>query len=1715
MKTTLMLIIFAAALQYAAGQEKQIIEKGPHHRTWKTAGGGTVIELEGGMNRRSETGEWVPATSRIELFNDGAVVRNAQFGVIFSPSLATPGSIDVETADGQRLIGHPLCLLLTEGNNSVTIAEIQDCAGELVGAEQSTLIYRNAFTDYNIDLEYRVTKSSLNQWLVMHEPIDPREYGMSDEAVLELLTEWTTLPETRRDAREWLPATVVQRALVDERISLGAMEFVTGKAFAVGTSPENGVPVAKTLERFADNRVCLVEKVPVKWIASEMQKLPKPQAGVKPRRQNNVAVKRGTSLPVVRQAATKPKPIRMAAVERRAEPGFILDFELATSVSSMTWRADATYYISGSISVTTNFFEGGVIIKTAPTNSAKLTITGPVTCYTDAFKPVVITGRDDGSLGEAITTNALSGGFYATVGLELDYNTSGLLYTLQNFRVSHAETAIKINGGHGHVLRHCVVVHSGTAFSLQSASASIQNGLGYDVGIGFNGSGASSATGRLENVTITLNSNFNNGGNCRMFLTNSLLVGVTNIGSYSGIGNAESVNPAGIFDAVGAGFAYLAATNAVWRDAGTTEITPALLADLKTRTTFAPIVITNVLVTQSTNLLPSVGRDTNGVELGFHYPAVDFAVNVLAATNATLYLSNGVSIMAFGDSGFWLKDNSALVSEGSPLAPNIISRFVAVQEQSTNWGGGSVNNNSEINCYNFMNSPPTAKLRFTEFYTMASSGWHLQVLETNWVFSNVSLNDCAFNSGNNWFGGWHLGYSGFTNILFYRVANKFAYYGDIKVFNNLFKGGAIITDKDDATNSWIFRNNSFDNITVQEDGLQVTNSHNAYINASARLTPNDANDVVLSTFAYTNGPFGDFYQVSTNLINEGSVATAGAAGMYHYTTTLDQSKEFNSVLDIGLHYIAADGYGEPLDSDLDGIPDYLQDPAGDGIVEPDEIASLQLWLRADLGVVIDSARGVTNWWDQSGENRHVYQNTAANRPVLTNNIINGEPVIRFSSGSQQLVFSNNAFSTFSEAEMFVVLKAGSDNPGDNRTLGLFGPGGTTKTSYPQSSEISDGFGSSTAHILRDPSQPLDEFHVYNVASAPDSWWARINGVMQHQTSENTVQWRSGCAFGALVTIGINGFGGDIAEVLVFSPVLSAADRASVNAYLADRYGFSFAAPEPSNLVARAISSDQISLVWDAYLSNSLTSFVIERKSAGGIFAPLAIVDQTASWIDRSLAPSTQFYYRVKARTFLGDSRYSNEPETTTMASGEGIPFDNAVVWLKGDAGHGAAGPVGAWTDQSGASHDARPTTSATRPYATNNIINGRTVIHFDATDDTCNILYDPFAGMTEGEVMGVVKAGADVPGANRRMWGLGSSPSYYPLAGGSIQESFGSSVARNIGNPSQPLDQFHIYGVVASSSQWLALENGGLQYSTTTNTFDTSASPGLGGASTPFNGDIAEFVVFNRVLSAAERRAVGSYLNFKYNLLSNTPVAASGLLVAGVSPTEAAISWTNAAAAGDSYDVERKLGAGGSYSYIGTGWGQSFSDTNSPGNSNFYYRAKAYNYYTNADYSAAVAPPWLSITNPPAGSIVSVTNQPIGADAQAVSASITQVVFYAAINSIGTTTNSPYTVTWTNAFSGATLLTAKAWDSSGNTRISPTSALLVAQDTDGDGVNDYQEIVGGTNPYATDTDGDGVSDATDAFPLDPGRSSIPTPDSGDMTPPTIILDEPAEATPLP
>ncbi len=160
----------------------------------------------------------------------------------------------------------------------------------------------------------------------------------------------------------------------------------------------------------------------------------------------------------------------------------------------------------------------------------------------------------------------------------------------------------------------------------------------------------------------------------------------------------------------------------------------------------------------------------------------------------------------------------------------------------------------------------------------------------------------------------------------------------LSLTNNLIWSANVILSGP-SNNLWQAYNNAFDSC-ASLNGLHFTNSNgnNAYLNTGGRINPTNGTEVIsTNTMAYLSGPLGDYYQpTSSVLINMGNTS-ANLLGLYHYTTQTNEVKETTSIVDIGYHYVAVDGNGNPIDTVGSGVPDYLKDANGNGSVDSGEI----------------------------------------------------------------------------------------------------------------------------------------------------------------------------------------------------------------------------------------------------------------------------------------------------------------------------------------------------------------------------------------------------------------------------------------------------------------------------------------------------------------------------------------------------------------------------------------------------------------------------------------------------------------------------------------------------------------------------------------------------------------------------------------------------------
>jgi len=225
---------------------------------------------------------------------------------------------------------------------------------------------------------------------------------------------------------------------------------------------------------------------------------------------------------------------------------------------------------------------------------------------------------------------------------------------------------------------------------------------------------------------------------------------------------------------------------------------------------------------------------------------------------------------------------------------------------------------------------------------------------------------------------------------------------------------------------------------------------------------------------------------------------------------------------------------------------------------------LRLWLRADAGVATNSSGNVTNWSDQTISGLDLSQSTAGLQPLWVTNAFNGQPVVRF-NGTSYLARTAVPLSSLvssNECDVFMVLQP----RGGYYLMSILAPDLGNSFALEQYGGVLEfTFGDYIRGGIMKITQPPDwmnNFHVVELYR--HGGVGKINtdtanlGVAAFTDTLDTAQ--SGTLdLGAWS--GVYGWDGDMAEVLCYSRVLTAAEKANVSAYLSGKYAFR--APTPA------------------------------------------------------------------------------------------------------------------------------------------------------------------------------------------------------------------------------------------------------------------------------------------------------------------------------------------------------------------------------------------------------------------------------------------------------------------------------------------------------------------------------------------------------------------------
>ena len=987
-QSTALLVLLGCCSRTSGGvaESEKVVELGPHHAVVEIVAHGvgpngestsitnSYVRLETGMNFMGDSGTWESSEATFQLVPGAAIAWKGQHKVSLAANANTADAVVQRLPNNQLLTGHVRGLAYHDlaTGETVLFPELQDSQGLLIAENQ--VLYPGAFGEL-ADLRYTTTKSSFEQDVILRrQPPSASKFGLNPATTrLEVWTEFTGSPDPKIRQTDAAGTALNAKATIqteepqDENLDFGSMRMGPGKTFRLAAEEENLTLVVKNWVIAEDGRRFLVEAVPPQAFSEALEQLPAEadagDAGLrKPYRNRLQALKslpvtpdrRATQTALMRRLERGRDDIVLAQVAR---PGVVVDYATVnTSQNNYTFASDETYYISGAVILTgLTTFEGGTVVKMDTSTSAKLEVQGPLTIDGGAYKPVIITAKDDNTVGETIVGSVpanLGTTFYGSSGGTLVLN-NGASVLLKYLRVNHQRRAITYTAGASltHTLSHAQFVRCLEGLAPAN-TVNIYNALFNNVTKVLTGT---AATVNCQHITANVGTYFNYNNAATLSFINSLVVGVTTLGTtQAGYAPDTASSGAGIFQAVSAGNHYLVA-GSPYRNVGSLAIDPTLANELKTMSTSAPEVLTGP-VNLDTTLRPRVPRDTDAPDKGFHYAVLDYILKQVTLT-VPLRLTNGVAVAVAGTYGVDLQSGSSLIGEGRAENLNRLTRWHNVQEQSAAEGNGG----PMLKVTSAYSVRPVFSLRFTEITCPSKSGTTLLDQSSTMPLQSITLEFCQLrNVGVP--SVWPIDTLNeavtFNNNLFERSklsVNKSNYSQNTPITlvarNNLFWRGNISINYDSGTinPAWTIKDNLFDGIGQTLTGsliTQVVRSNNGFTSGTPTTYSVSGDKIGLSTDYQANGTWGKRYYPASGstpslstLIDAGSQSRE-AAGLYHFTvktaTSTKEGADVSPNVDIGFHYVGLNSSNVPNDYDGDGIPDYVEDRNGNNVVDGPE-----------------------------------------------------------------------------------------------------------------------------------------------------------------------------------------------------------------------------------------------------------------------------------------------------------------------------------------------------------------------------------------------------------------------------------------------------------------------------------------------------------------------------------------------------------------------------------------------------------------------------------------------------------------------------------------------------------------------------------------------------------------------------------------------------------
>lgn len=995
------LLLASAAAQAQQSASYAVAERGAHYNVWQktvTENGTNRVhkytELASGLNYRNNAGQWLESKEQVALVAGGGAAATQGQHKVYFPADIYNGVLEVVAPDGKHLYSRPLGVSYDDGTNSVWVGTLKHSTGMLVGSNK--VVYPDAFTHFKADLVCTYRRGGFESDLVFREqPASPDAYGLSPEtSTLQLFTEFFNTPDPQQIPSvedEWF-------GLRDHTLKFGAFTMGHGKAFIVNSGAGDAAEAVGVYKTWAhlQGRTFLVEEVPLDYIAEDLETLSAATNSLSSVSASVSPVKFASAkreLPPARGILPCTNQIEIASADWNRQKGFVLDYyEFNSAQTNFTFQGDTTYYLGGEYNLSgVTTIEGGTVIKMNGSGQIDIDANGTIDCKTAAYRPAVFTSVNDDSVGEYIGDSSGSPA-YGDVWCFLNINATNVV--LHDLRFSYSVDTLNQNAGAVELWNSqfydidCVLTGSSVGLHNVLISRTLDSGIDGALWVAGNRVVA-------ENVTADGGAGLvyvDYPGGTTISITNSIISKqpiVVSPTTYTLATNCTTwqQSPASpLYQTAGGGEFYLT-NNSACRNAGTTNVSPSLLAQLKLKTTYPPLIYSGVAFSTVTNFSPQAQRDTDVPDQGYHYDPIDHVFGGCdASSNITFTAGTAVAWFWSDGHGIHLADRAIATFAGTVSAPDYWVRCNVVQEHDTSAGGGTGGITGTDNQYDQdISRSAEVRLNFTRCSVLSWEGG--PIFRDDWGYLIVRANNSEFFGGN--LGGYIIsGY--FTNCLMCRFegGQVEGWPGNEWIMRNCtWHGGLLYMARSHTAIPVSVRDCSFEGTSFALTDSFSSNTNyteydfNAYTNTVNPFPVPGSHNKNAVSFDWQSSWLGNFYLPTNSvLLNVGS-RTADLAGLYHFTTQTNQIKEGSTQVDIGYHYAAIGSNGAAIDSDADGIPDYIEDSNGNGVLDSGETCwvspviltqptnqNVMMGNNASFGVVATSPTPMSYQWRFNGTN---------------------------------------------------------------------------------------------------------------------------------------------------------------------------------------------------------------------------------------------------------------------------------------------------------------------------------------------------------------------------------------------------------------------------------------------------------------------------------------------------------------------------------------------------------------------------------------------------------------------------------------------------------------------------------------------------------------------------------------------------------------------------